>query len=74
MYWIGIDLGTSAMKLLLVAESGEIVRSAERSYPLLLPHPARADAITAVIKTAMIFFFIPTSAFPFSSIIYVRPK
>ncbi len=43
MYWIGIDLGTSAMKLLLVAESGAIMRSAERSYPLMLPHPGWSE-------------------------------
>lgn len=37
MYTIGIDLGTSAVKLLLVSLSGEIVRTATREYPLTGP-------------------------------------
>ena len=36
-HYIGIDLGTSAMKLLLVNEQGTILRSAVREYPLLFP-------------------------------------
>lgn len=43
MYWIGIDLGTSAMKLLLVNETGEIVKSASRDYPLLFPKPGWSE-------------------------------
>jgi xylulokinase len=38
MYDIGIDLGTSSVKLLLL-ENGKIVRSAKGSYPLEFPHP-----------------------------------
>ena len=38
MYYIGIDLGTSAMKLMLVTESGEIVNSITKEYPLYFPH------------------------------------
>ena len=37
MYYIGVDLGTSAVKLLLVDETGEIVNSASREYPLYFP-------------------------------------
>lgn len=37
-YFIGIDLGTSACKLLLVNEIGKIERSVSKSYPLLFPH------------------------------------
>ncbi|MBQ1483271.1 MAG: xylulokinase [Erysipelotrichaceae bacterium] len=37
MYYIGIDLGTSAVKLLLVNEKGEIVRSVSKDYPLYFP-------------------------------------
>ena len=33
MYTIGIDLGTSAVKLLLMGDGGEIVRIASREYP-----------------------------------------
>lgn len=43
MYYIGIDLGTSAMKLLLVDEKGQIQSSASREYPLLLPQPGWSE-------------------------------
>lgn len=38
MFYIGIDLGTSALKMLLVDEKGEIIRSASEEYPLFFPH------------------------------------
>ena len=38
MYFIGIDLGTSACKLLLVGEDGAIVNAVTKEYPLLFPH------------------------------------
>ena len=43
MYYIGIDLGTSAMKLLLVDQSGEIKNSATKEYPLLFPQPGWSE-------------------------------
>lgn len=43
MYWIGIDLGTSAMKLLLTGETGGIERTVSREYPLLFPHPGWSE-------------------------------
>lgn len=39
MYYIGIDLGTSAVKLLLVDEDGGIVNTVTREYPLEFPKP-----------------------------------
>ena len=39
MYYIGIDLGTSAVKLLLMKGNGKIVRVTSREYPLYFPHP-----------------------------------
>ena len=39
MYYIGIDLGTSAVKLLLMEGTGKIVRVTSREYPLYFPHP-----------------------------------
>lgn len=36
---IGIDLGTSAVKLLLMREDGEIVRVVTKKYPIELPRP-----------------------------------
>lgn len=37
--YIGIDLGTSAVKLLLVDEQGAIHNTVTREYPLEFPHP-----------------------------------
>ena len=39
MYYIGIDLGTSAVKLLLVDEMGGILGEVTKEYPLEFPHP-----------------------------------
>ena len=39
MYYIGIDLGTSAVKLLLVDEAGAVCREVTREYPLEFPRP-----------------------------------
>ena len=39
MYYIGIDLGTSAVKLLLVDETGNILNSISKEYPLYFPKP-----------------------------------
>ena len=43
MLYIGIDLGTSAMKLLLVDETGSILNTATKEYPLLFPHPGWSE-------------------------------
>lgn len=43
MYYIGIDLGTSSVKLLLVDESGVIHGSASREYPLYFPQPGWSE-------------------------------
>lgn len=43
MYYIGIDLGTSATKLMLVKESGEIVNAITKEYPLYFPHPGWSE-------------------------------
>lgn len=43
MYYIGIDLGTSAVKLLLVDPEGSVVRTVSREYPLYFPHPGWSE-------------------------------
>lgn len=43
MYYIGIDLGTSAVKLLLMDSSGEICKIVSREYPLYFPHPGWSE-------------------------------
>ena len=42
-YYIGVDLGTSAVKLLLVDEKGEILSSVTKEYPLLFPQPGWSE-------------------------------
>ena len=37
MYFIGIDLGTSAVKLLLMQSGGKIIRTVSESYPVNFP-------------------------------------
>ena len=43
MYYIGIDLGTSALKLLLMDEAGRIQSIVSRSYPLSMPRPGWSE-------------------------------
>ena len=43
MLYIGIDLGTSAVKLLMMTEKGEIVKIVSRDYPLYFPHPGWSE-------------------------------
>lgn len=43
MFYIGIDLGTSAMKLLLVDEAGTILNAKTREYPLSFPRPGWSE-------------------------------
>ncbi len=38
MYFIGIDLGTSAVKLLLADENGKICNVVSKEYPVCFPH------------------------------------
>lgn len=43
MYYIGIDLGTSAVKLLLVDGEGRVCRTVAKEYPLHFPHPGWSE-------------------------------
>ena len=43
MYYIGIDLGTSAVKLLLMDSNGEIKNIVSKEYPLYFPHPGWSE-------------------------------
>ncbi|MBQ5968559.1 MAG: xylulokinase [Clostridia bacterium] len=38
-FYIGIDLGTSAVKLILTDSTGAILRTVSKDYPLFQPHP-----------------------------------
>ena len=53
MYYIGVDLGTSAVKLLLMDSVGTIKNIVTKEYPLFFPHPGWSeqnaeDWVTAV--------------------------
>ena len=43
MLYIGIDLGTSAVKLLLMDEAGKIRKIVSRAYPIAFPHPGWSE-------------------------------
>ena len=43
MLYIGIDLGTSAVKLLLMDASGAVLNTVSRSYPISFPHPGWSE-------------------------------
>lgn len=42
MLYIGIDLGTSAVKLLLMDNTGAIQNVVSKEYPLEFPQPGKA--------------------------------
>lgn len=43
MLYIGVDLGTSAVKLLLMDENGDIKKIVSKEYPLYFPHPGWSE-------------------------------
>ena len=48
MYYIGIDLGTSAVKLLLMDETGSIANIVSREYPIAFPHPGWSEQVKGI--------------------------
>ena len=43
MLYIGIDLGTSAVKLLLMDGAGQIKKIVSKEYPIYFPHPGWSE-------------------------------
>ena len=43
MYYIGIDLGTSAVKLILMEKDGTVVNTVSREYPIFFPKPGWSE-------------------------------
>jgi len=41
--YIGIDLGTSGVKIILVTNTGEVIKTVSRSYELLIPKPSWSE-------------------------------
>ncbi len=54
MYYIGIDLGTSSVKLLLMDERGTIANVVSREYPLEFPQPGWSQQNPGEWKTAVL--------------------
>ena len=52
--YIGIDLGTSAMKLLLMDREGEILNTVTKEYPLEFPQPGWSQQNPADWKEALL--------------------
>ena len=43
MLYIGVDLGTSAVKLLVMDETGDIKKIVSKEYPIFFPHPGWSE-------------------------------
>ncbi len=43
MFYVGIDLGTSSVKLLLMDGEGEVKNTVTREYPLYFPKPGWSE-------------------------------
>lgn len=43
MYYVGIDLGTSSVKLLLMDADGSVCKIVSKEYPLSFPHPGWSE-------------------------------
>ena len=41
--YVGVDLGTSAVKLILIDEAGTILKTVSKEYPLSSPHPSWSE-------------------------------
>ncbi|MBQ9592840.1 MAG: xylulokinase [Lachnospiraceae bacterium] len=58
MLYIGVDLGTSAVKLLLMDEKWDIKKIVSREYPLAFPHPGwseqRAEDWVSAVKDGIL--------------------
>lgn len=45
MYYIGVDLGTSSVKLLLMDKQGTVVKTVSKEYPIRFQSPAGQNRI-----------------------------
>lgn len=39
MYFIGIDIGTTSVKILIIDEAGKIIKTVTKAYPIYFPQP-----------------------------------
>lgn len=53
-YFIGVDLGTSGLKALLVSEKGEIICAANSAYPCDFPNPGWSEQSPSVWWDALV--------------------
>ena len=57
MLYIGVDLGTSAVKLLLMDESGKVLNIVSKEYPISFPKPGAGIPDTA--SAVLIYMLLP---------------
>lgn len=43
MFYIGVDLGTSAVKLLMMDENGKVIKITSKDYPIYFPNPGWSE-------------------------------
>ena len=53
-HYIGIDLGTSAMKLILLREDGVICNTVSKEYPIAFPKPGWSEQNPEDWKAALL--------------------
>ena len=49
MYYIGVDLGTSSVKLLLMDKQGTVVKTVSKEYPISFPKPGWSEQNLSLI-------------------------
>jgi len=42
-YYIGVDLGTSSVKMLLLGENGAVIKTVSEEYPIIFPKPGWSE-------------------------------
>ena len=62
--YIGIDLGTSAMKLLLMDSNGKIHNTVTKEYPLEFPLPGWSQQSPEDWKKALMYLSSTTNGMP----------
>lgn len=54
MYYIGVDLGTSAVKVVLMESKGTVINTVSKEYPLIFPKPGWSEQKPELWKEAVL--------------------
>ena len=52
IYFLGIDIGTSSVKAVLINEAGKIISTKQEPYPIIEPQPGYREQDAVVVKAA----------------------